>query len=202
MKRFELSLYAGSVGHAPGDTVLILIPEDERPLCGDAGRIDWRLRGAISQKLATGYVTGAPGEATLLQGCAPLSATRLMLLGVGPVAKLRARGAPGLEAVMGEAIRRLCAIRAESVLLALPAVVDLDAHADVLMRAVLGALPQDGSSLRFRLIVPEAAAWERRLKGALAELAQHAQQRGFELAMGWVSSAVESSRPARPAKEG
>ena len=39
MSRLELSLFPGSVTEAPADTILVLVPEDERPLRGDAGRL-------------------------------------------------------------------------------------------------------------------------------------------------------------------
>ena len=63
MSRLELSLFPGSVAEAPANTILALIPEDERPLRGDAGLVDWRLCGLISKHLRSGYVTGQLGEA-------------------------------------------------------------------------------------------------------------------------------------------
>ncbi|MDH3842567.1 MAG: hypothetical protein OES69_01410, partial [Myxococcales bacterium] len=45
-------------------TELILLPffEDERPLRGAAGLIDWRLCGALSRRLAGGDLRGSFGE--------------------------------------------------------------------------------------------------------------------------------------------
>ena len=51
MTRLELALFAGSAAHAPGEMVLVWVPQDERPLAGDAGLVDWRMRGEISRKL-------------------------------------------------------------------------------------------------------------------------------------------------------
>src|SRR4051812_21066827 len=40
--------------------------QNERPLRGLAGLLDWRFEGAISQVLRAGFVTGKPGECAYL----------------------------------------------------------------------------------------------------------------------------------------
>lgn len=64
------------------------IHEDERPLQGLAGLLDWRLRGAISQFVRRGVVTGKTGEVVYLpwQLAGRAESERLrhvLLLGVG-----------------------------------------------------------------------------------------------------------------------
>ena len=55
MRRLELSLFADEVTEVPSETVVVLVPTDERPLRGDAARIDWRLDGQLSELLRLGY---------------------------------------------------------------------------------------------------------------------------------------------------
>ena len=84
MKRLELALFPGSVIQAPVETLAVGIPEDERPLRGNAGFVDWRLGGELSRQLKSGFVSGEPGEAVLLPAQRPFAAARILLFGLGP----------------------------------------------------------------------------------------------------------------------
>ncbi|MFQ5515166.1 MAG: M17 family peptidase N-terminal domain-containing protein [Myxococcota bacterium] len=187
MRRFELALYAGSVIYAPGETILLPIPRGERPLRGDAGRIDWRLRGEISSKLRSGFISGVTGEATLLPARAPLRAKRLLLLGVGPAG-------PGgscegdLANILYDAAVRLSALRASHVLLALPAAIELERGAPTLLAALIGGLGATSQGLAFRLVVPEAGPRAARLEEAMVACLEPARRAGWELEVGWVTS--------------
>jgi hypothetical protein len=66
------------------DLAVVPFFEDERPLQGLAGLLDWRTGGALSSLLRTGFCTGAAGEAVLLPGRRTLPMERLVLLGLGP----------------------------------------------------------------------------------------------------------------------
>src|SRR5262249_23592863 len=118
VSRLELSLFPGSVVEAPADTILVPVPEDERPLRGGAGLVDWRLCGRISEQLRSGYVSGQLGEAALLPGARPLSPARLLLVGVGS-APARGGSRPILRA-MRSAAGKLLMMRSPAALLALP----------------------------------------------------------------------------------
>jgi hypothetical protein len=71
---------------------LAVIPyfEDERPLAGLAGYVDWRCSGALSDLLRAGFCSGRTGEAVLLPGRRTLPATRWVLLGLGTSAAFTA----------------------------------------------------------------------------------------------------------------
>jgi hypothetical protein len=66
-------------------TEIIVLPffSDERPLCGAAGLIDWRLCGALSRKLMAGYLDGSFGEKALMSTPPKLKSERLLLVGLG-----------------------------------------------------------------------------------------------------------------------
>jgi len=66
-------------------TEAILLPffEDERPLRGAAGLVDWRLCGALSRRLASGDLQGTFGEKGWTITLPKLKAERLLLFGLG-----------------------------------------------------------------------------------------------------------------------
>ncbi len=66
------------------DLAVLTVFEDERPLQGLAGLVDWRTSGSLSALVRSGLCTGAAGEAVLLPGRATLPMERLVLLGLGP----------------------------------------------------------------------------------------------------------------------
>ena len=48
------------------EALCCFVTEDERPLGGASGFLDWRLCGELSKILASGYFVGAPGDKLLL----------------------------------------------------------------------------------------------------------------------------------------
>lgn len=57
--------------------------EDDRPLVGTAGLVDWRLGGMLSKLLLRGRLTGARGEVALLPPRPRLPLHKLFLFGLG-----------------------------------------------------------------------------------------------------------------------
>lgn len=66
-------------------TEVILLPffEDERPLRGAAGLIDWRLCGALSRRLMAGDLRGGFGEKGWSVTLPKLETQRVLLFGLG-----------------------------------------------------------------------------------------------------------------------
>ncbi|MBI5498301.1 MAG: hypothetical protein HY904_25085 [Deltaproteobacteria bacterium] len=73
------------------DTLVLLCAEDERPLQGMAGLLDWRMCGWLSAQLAQGAVTGKPGEHVLTWPAGRVAVPRVILVGTGPGAQVAAR---------------------------------------------------------------------------------------------------------------
>ena len=67
------------------ETEVVLLPyfEDERPLEGAAGLIDWRLCGALSKRIAADEESGHFGEQRWTVTVPKLRAERLLLFGLG-----------------------------------------------------------------------------------------------------------------------
>lgn len=184
MSRLELSLFPGSVVEAPADTILVPVPEDERPLRGDAGLVDWRLCGLISEQLRSGYVSGALGEAALLPGARPLSPSRLLLVGTGAPPP-RGGSRPILRA-MRSAAGKLLMMRSPAALLALPGAIDFAEDAVSLLRGLVHGLAENQSDLGLHVILPDGGRKERALLSALGEVVPGAHSWGVSLNVSWV----------------
>jgi hypothetical protein len=58
--------------------------QDERPLRGVLGMVDWRLCGFLSRMIIRGRIHGFLGEAVLVPGRPHLNVDKLFLFGLGP----------------------------------------------------------------------------------------------------------------------
>lgn len=91
--------------------------EDERPLRGALGLVDWRLAGLVSRVLVRGHACGEDGDKVLLPTKRRLPFEKLFLFGAGPKAELdEAR----FEAVTERMLETLDAARVRSSVIALP----------------------------------------------------------------------------------
>ncbi|MDD9940838.1 MAG: hypothetical protein OXU20_07230 [Myxococcales bacterium] len=70
------------------DAIVLTLFSDERPLRGAGGLVDWRLCGAISQRLMDGFITGDRDEQVLVPAQKRLPVEKVFLFGLGPQAAL------------------------------------------------------------------------------------------------------------------
>jgi hypothetical protein len=100
-------------------TEVLCLPvfEDERPLRGTPGLVDWRLCGRVSELLVRGTMTGAPGEAVLMSARPRLMAERLMWVGGG---SSQGFAEPRFRELIGDMMQRLLGMRLRSASLVLP----------------------------------------------------------------------------------
>lgn len=89
------------------EAVFLPFFEDERPLRGAAGLLDWRLCGALSELIRAGRITGARGELTLLLGNGRLPFDKVVLIGEGPSAAFNASVATAVTAQLLDAAKGL-----------------------------------------------------------------------------------------------
>lgn len=126
------------------DLAVLPFFEDERPLQGLAGLVDWRTGGSLSALLRAGFCRGVAGEAVLLPGRRTLPMERLVLLGLGPS---RAFDRAAAEAAGERLVTVVEGLRPADVLVAMPgraperAVVE--AVFDGLTRALALRAPRD-----------------------------------------------------------
>jgi hypothetical protein len=178
MKRLDAVLCSGSSIRAPADTALVLVPKDERPLRGEAGHVDWRLCGEISALLQSGDASGASGESTLIPAGGPISASRLLLFGLGLTKHL---GRRRIEQAFRRAGSKAVSLGAESVVLALPDALDLEFDSEAILSGLLLALEECDGEARLCVVIPEADGRQSAVEEAAAQLADDAAARHIKL---------------------
>jgi len=65
-------------------TALVRTYENERPLLGAGGELDWRFQGAITRFVKTGGIKGKKGECVLLPIRFKSRDYKILLIGCGP----------------------------------------------------------------------------------------------------------------------
>jgi hypothetical protein len=105
------------------DALALLVFEDERPLRGLAGFVDWRLCGALSRILLGGRFSGAQGDALLFPVVGRLTGERVFCFGAGRKAELGKSGFTAASRRLGQA---LAMAGARAFVSELPAVGEVD----------------------------------------------------------------------------
>jgi hypothetical protein len=77
-------------GLAGCDALCLFVAEDDRPLSGAAGFVDWRLGGGLSRVLEQGFFVGAVDDRLLLPTSGTLPMSRIFAIGIGLEAALDA----------------------------------------------------------------------------------------------------------------
>src|SRR5438105_14906128 len=104
----DLSFYPltlEALDQAQAESLCLFVGEDERPLRGLAGLVDWRLAGGLSKFLKSGFVTGKSGDALLTMAGPRLGFDKLFIFGMGPSGQTEDE----LSVRLGEGLRKLAA---------------------------------------------------------------------------------------------
>jgi Cytosol aminopeptidase family, N-terminal domain len=144
----ELSYYPltmEALDQADAEALCLFVSEDERPLTGLAGLVDWRLSGRLSRMIRAGLVIGAAGEALLTPPGMRLSFKKLFVFGLGT-----ARRDEELAAKLADALRRLAQAGVKDAALQLPARLAPELGVRTLKDG-------DGTLLRALVFTPEPA---------------------------------------------
>ena len=182
MKRLELALYAGSIVDAPVETLAVPIPEDGRPLRGNAGFVDWRLGGELSRQLQSGFVSGQSGEALLLPAQRPFAAARILLFGIGPADS----NGRVLQRAFAVGAAKLLGLRTPLALLALPAAVDVELDGEFLLRGCVQALSAARGDQGLSLVLHDAQRYAEALETVLSDVSEDAYRRQVALDVTWI----------------
>ncbi len=191
-KVLELGLFRGPAIRAPAATLMLLVPRDERPLRGDAGRVDWRLCGRISELLLSGFTRGDFGEATLLPAGRLFPAERILLFGVGDAAALRSHG---VWRCMRAAVPKLLAIGTRDLSIAFPEGIDLAQHAPSALGGLVEGISAEHGSLHMRAVLPNADRDTAALRHATEQAAREASRAGVMLEVAWIPDPAEADMP-------
>jgi hypothetical protein len=115
------------------DTYAIFVGEDERPLWGLGGLLDWKLGTAISRQLQDQQVVGQPGESVLMPTYGKTPGARIFAFGVGPASLLTAeRWAEHAWA----AVEKLQLAKVNSLAIGLPEQPPVNISAPILIKAL------------------------------------------------------------------
>ena len=99
------------------DSLCLFVGEDERPLRGAAGFVDWRMCGQLSRVLRNQFFTGKEGDTLLLPSGGRFPSGRIFVIGLGPTKKL---DAAALGRVLEKAAQTLVKAKVEAVAGELP----------------------------------------------------------------------------------
>jgi hypothetical protein len=99
------------------DALCLFVAEDDRPLPGTAGFVDWRLSGALSRVLKQKFFTGSRQDWLLLPSDGRLPITRIFVVGLGARRDL---DADALGKALANAAQVLGKAKVESVAMEVP----------------------------------------------------------------------------------
>jgi hypothetical protein len=105
------------------DALCLFVGEDDRPLPGSAGYVDWRLCGALSRVLQSGFFVGARDDSLLLPTDGRFRVPRIFVMGLG---RRQGLEAPSLGEALVHAGQVLTRARVETVALEIPTAPALD----------------------------------------------------------------------------
>jgi hypothetical protein len=105
------------------DALCLFVAEDDRPLPGTAGYVDWRLCGSLSRVLKKGFFTGVKDDWLLLPSEGRLPFPRVFAVGLG---RRESLDREALGQVLASAAKVLAKAKVESVALEIPGGVKLD----------------------------------------------------------------------------
>lgn len=145
-----------ALDHVQAESLCLFVADDERPLRGLAGLIDWRLAGGLSRYLRNGLVTGHLNDALLTMPGPRVPFQKMFIFGVGK----SGQGDDELSARLGEGLRKLGSAGVSSAALDLPQGISVEAG----VRTLLAEREGPAKAMVFG---PDAAA----LMGALSNAA-------------------------------
>jgi hypothetical protein len=135
----RIELAAGPIESVAAELAVVAFFELEAPVAGSAGRVDWRLCGALSRLALRGDVRGARGEATLVPSGGGIAAPRVLVLGLGPRADF---DRAALEHFAADALDRSRRLKTGSVALGWPTRLSIppSEQVDALLRGLAASL--------------------------------------------------------------
>ena len=142
--------------------------EDERPLRGSSGWVDWRLNGTLSRYLIENRLTGAWKETVLIPSQGRILPPLILLIGLG---KMREYSTLHLRELIPHLLTTLKGLNVSKICFSLPEdeehQVEPGKLAEVLMEGIADSLDEESSS-RKRRVDQRAAAFLCRRGGAVS----------------------------------
>lgn len=102
----HLKITSDNLDDVQNDLGLVLTYQDVRPLKGQAGLLDWRLNGSLSELILQDRFQGNWGEALLMPARGRVGVKELMILGMGPMGSVRDQNIPNYVSLILEKLLR------------------------------------------------------------------------------------------------
>lgn len=102
----HLKITSDSLDDVENDLALVLAYQDVRPLRGQAGLLDWRLNGSLSQLIKEQRFQGQMGEALLMPSNGRVGSKELFILGLGKSQEIGDQNIPNYIAMILEKLLR------------------------------------------------------------------------------------------------
>ncbi len=153
--QLEIGLESRPLERVSADLLGVGYFADDRPLRGGPGRLDWRLGGLLSERLASGELTGKSGECVLMPSDGALRTPRVLLRGLGRRSRYQVSGA---AAAMRDIATRCLALGLHNLLVAPPGIAsdDFPRHAEALLGGAIDAVRKANDRLDLWLSVRPA----------------------------------------------
>lgn len=102
----QLKITSDSLDEIENDLALVLAYQNVRPLRGQAGLLDWRLNGYLSDLIIQNRFQGNFGEALLMPSGGRVGAKELMILGLGDSKEIGDQNIPHYVSLILEKLLR------------------------------------------------------------------------------------------------
>ena len=98
----QLKITSDSLDDISNDLALVLAYKDVRPLKGQAGLLDWRLNGYLSDLILQHRFEGEMGEALLMPSQNRVGSKEILILGLGESQRVDSQNLPNYVAMILE----------------------------------------------------------------------------------------------------
>lgn len=98
----QLKITSDSLDDVNNELALVLAYQDVRPLKGQAGLLDWRLNGYLSELILENRFQGELGEALLMPSQHRVGVSEILILGLGEARRVENQNLPNYVALILE----------------------------------------------------------------------------------------------------
>lgn len=157
----ELVLTSLPIDEAPGRMVLATFCEDQRPLKGSVGLIDWRLNGKVSDLILKNHITGEFADSLMMPSQGRLVAKEILLFGLGKQGQLSEER---FEQIFPLLIQKVIKLKSRDLALTLGDLSKDFMGWRTLLRSFVGSLALQHGRDDYRVLCAENTKWVQEAK--------------------------------------
>lgn len=157
----ELILSSLAIDEVPGRMILATFCEDQRPLKGSVGLIDWRMNGKLSDLILNNRINGEFSDALMMPTQGRLTAKEVLLFGLGKNSQLSEERFEQIFPVM---VQKLVKLKSRDLALTLGDLARDFMGWRTLLRSFVGSLVTQHGKDRYRVLCAENPKWVQEAK--------------------------------------